>query len=616
MANSPLGEMGNENMGKHFQIHFLQTINLMSAEMIFEAIVGKTKRGRPVKAPIRYPDTSLDCENLPHATSSSAQPHTKLAVTKGKRKNAHLEQDDFNRTRRKSNTDFQKVVDKYIENVEVLQNNEERCKIELDQARLKATRDEANLGYLRGENKRIREDLEAFKRKAVESAEASDLLKIDILKQQPASQLPDSEIVKKYEHLGEAISSWVDDEVAIFNETWRKRNSGYPEAHQFHDGGSRDYRRFLRAGFRLGGEYLLQSVIRQEIYKELFSDTPTFFGLDIPEQVFLRRVEEGLRKLDPPRNPAAIRYVRSEALKGFVQSDLFQKSCFDFVPIIGKTILDRVDTILPGLQDYPNRAQLLCDRVVQPAVDLATARETSATFYSFSSPLTPETWFGKSLLPLHEFNKYEMIDVNTGGVIKKRNIATEDAIEQVLLLAPGLVRCDPGMPQKHLTLTIICVKVIHPKAVSSGNSDRESSDPITTSPVTVNEPQSQENLQISDEVGRSPRVDTAVQSSISKGKFRAEMRNPIINKHLGLTKVVYGTAESNDLTTDGTSHPDTEESDDQLDAKEIAKGEELSQLPARAGKKRMLGSPSRAGTFQSDAGGEDDWSRLGKIEQD
>lgn len=315
-------------------------------------------------------------------------------------------------------------------------------------------------------------------------------------------------------------------------------------------------------------------------------------------------------------DPAAIRYVRSEALKGFVQSELFQKSCFDFVPIIGKTILDRVDTILPGLQDYPNRAQLLCDRVVQPAVDLATARETSATFYSFSSPLTPETRFGKSLLPPHEFNKYEMIDVNTGGVIKKRNIATEDAIEQVLLLAPGLVRCDPGMPQKHLTLTIICVKVIHPEAVSSGNSDRESSDPITTSPVTVNEPQSQENLQISDEVGRSPRVDTAVQSSISKGKFKAEMRNPIINKHLGLTKVVYGTAESNDLTTDGTSHPDTEESDDQLDAKEIAKGEELSQLPARAGKKRMLGSPSRAGTFQSDAGGEDDWSRLGKIEQD
>lgn len=160
------------------------------------------------------------------------------------------------------------------------------------------------------------EDPEAFKRKAVESAEASDLLKIDILKQQPASQLPDSEIVKKYEHLGEAISSWVGDEVAIFNETWRKRNSGYPEAHHFQDCGSRDYRRFWRAGFRFGGEYLLGSLVEKEIHDALFNDKTMFFGLNELEQIFLCTVEEGLSKLNP--SGRAYSYDMEESVKSNV----------------------------------------------------------------------------------------------------------------------------------------------------------------------------------------------------------------------------------------------------------------------------------------------------------
>ncbi|KAI4116637.1 MAG: hypothetical protein LQ345_002982 [Seirophora villosa] len=521
-----------------------------------------------------------------------------------KRRGTDQEQNDARQLKRKSNVDFMKIIDrfksdatKFTNNIEKEQDSADSRLIELQQAEIKATRNVANLKALKAENKRLTEQLEAFERKATESTEANEMLKIDLLKQQPAGQLPDSEVVEKYEQLYEAVSAWVNDEVGIFDAVWH-------------------HRQFLGDHYRLGGEYLLESLAHQEIHDALLSDRNKFFGLDELERKFLCTVEEGLSKLDPPRNPAAIRYVKSETLKGFSQSELFQRYRAELVPMVGEAILNSVDSMLPGLQDQPDRAQLLCDRVVEPAFDLAIAMKTSATSYGFSSSFTRETRFMKSLVHPHESKSYRMIDVNTRGVIKMGNIDPGDAVERLLLLAPGLVRCNPGMPQKHLTPTIICVKVIHPEAVSSGNSDRGSSDPLTTSPVTVNEPQNQETPQISDELGRSRRVDTVVQPSISKGKLRAEMRNPIINKHLGLTKVVYGTAESDDLTTDGTSHPGAEESEYRLDAKEIAKGEALSQLPARAGKKRMLESPSRAGTFKSDAGVEDDWSRLGKIEED
>ncbi|KAL8961016.1 MAG: hypothetical protein Q9193_002369 [Seirophora villosa] len=513
-----------------------------------------------------------------------------------KRRGTDQEQNDVTQWNRKSNADFMKIFDnlrseaaKFTSKVEKEQDSADSRLIELQQAEIKATRNVANLKALKAENKRLTEQLEASERKATKSTEANEMLKIDLLKQQPASQLPDSEVVEKYEQLYEAVSAWVNDEVDIFDAAWRKQNGCRAQLNQFQDGGVPNHRQFLGEDYRLGGEYLLESLVHQEIHDALLSDRNKFFGLDDLERNFLCTVEEGLSKLNPPR--------------------------------IGEAILNGVDSLLPRLEDQPDRAQLLRDRVVEPAFDLAIAMKTSATSYGFSSSFTPETRFRKSLVDPHESKNYRMIDVDTRGVIKMSNIDPEDAVERLLLLAPGLVRCNPGMPPKHLTPTIICVKVIHPEAVSSENSDRESSDPLTTSPVTVNEPQSQEKLQTSDELGRSPSVEIAVQSSIHKGEFRAEMRNSIINKHLGLTEVEYSTAETSDLTTDGTSKPNAKESEDQPDAEEVAQGEELSQLPAQAQKKKaqkkpMIGSPSRAGTFNSDAGGEDDWFRLGKIEQD
>ncbi|KAI4146017.1 MAG: hypothetical protein LQ341_002197 [Variospora aurantia] len=290
----------NNSIGKHFLIHFpglphicgrdvvIRLVNGGSVKLTFEVIVGKTKRGRRVVPPIRYSPARVDLDSAPE--------DERVPIARGKRNVANREQEN------KPDEDFRKTADKYIEANKRIRVNEERCQIELHHAKLKATRDEANLKDLQVENKRLQGDLEAYKKKAIESTEANDLLKVDILKQQPASQLPDSEVVKMYEQLGEAISSWVDDEVAISNDMWRKRNDCYPGTNQFQDTGIPHYRQFLDEGFRFGGEYLLESLIQQELHEELFGERMMFFGLDYQENMFVSKVEEGLSKLEPPRS--------------------------------------------------------------------------------------------------------------------------------------------------------------------------------------------------------------------------------------------------------------------------------------------------------------------------
>ncbi|KAI4146018.1 MAG: hypothetical protein LQ341_002198 [Variospora aurantia] len=109
-----------------------------------------------------------------------------------------------------------------------------------------------------------------------------------------------------------------------------------------------------------------------------------------------------------------------------------------------------------------------------------------------------------------------MIDVNSRRVVRKASMDTTDEVERVLLLAPGLVRRDPGKPEKRLTPSVICVKVIDPEAVPSGIPGYGLGSPFTTSGMTVQEHQSYDNLQDPDELVDSPRVNSTVLSSISK----------------------------------------------------------------------------------------------------
>ncbi|KAL8971301.1 MAG: hypothetical protein Q9197_003352 [Variospora fuerteventurae] len=509
----------------------------------------------------------------------------------GKRRNTDQEQDDATRWKRKANADFMKIFDKlkatatkFISNVEKEQDISDSRLSELQQNHIKVTRDGVNLKALQGNNKRIMEDLEAFRKKATDSIEINEMLKVDLIKQQPVSQLPDSEVVMKYHRLHEAISSWVNDEVSIFEGAWKKLHGCYPDANQFGDGGNPCYRQFLDAGFGLGGEYLLESLIQQELHKELFSEGMMFFGLDYQENMFIRKVEEGLSKLDPPRT---IRYLRSENLKGFCQSEDFRRGCADSMSLVEERILVLVNTILPRLQDQPCRAQLFLERVVEPAFKLAIAVKTSATSYGFSCPFTLGTQFMKLQVHPHETSNHTMINVNSRGVVRKASMDTKDEVERVLLLAPGLVRRDPDKPEKSLTPTVICVRVVHPEVVSSGDSGCELTDLHTASSMIVKESKSQDVPQSFGASGSTIQCEKQGHSARPDALLGSDITNS-----LGVEDdLVSGICNASGRTVVS--------SEELPDAKEVAEIEATGQQTAS----RSLESSSSVGTLDSNAAG-------------
>ncbi|KAL8987125.1 MAG: hypothetical protein Q9177_003644 [Variospora cf. flavescens] len=572
-------------------------------------MVGKTKRGRPTKMPDRFSPSN-------HETPASAESQDIAPTPKrsaGKRRNTDQEQDDATCWKRKANADFMKTFDKgkanakkFISNVEKEQDISDSRLSELQQAHIKATRDGVNLKALQTENKRLMENLEAFRKKATESIEVNEMLKVDLIKQQPVSQLPDSEVVMKYDRLHEAISSWVNDEVSIFEGAWKKLHGCYPDANQFRDGGNPCYRQFLGAGFGLGGEYLLESLIQQELHEELFSQGMMFFGLDYQEYMFIRKVEEGLSKLYPPRNSTAIRDLRSENLKGFCQSEDFRRGCADSMSLVEERILALVNTILPRLQDQPCRAQLFLERVVEPAFELAIAIKTSATSYGFSCPFTLGTQFMKLRVHPHESSNHTMINVNSREVVRKASMDTKDEVERVLLLAPGLVRRDPGRPEKHLTPTIICVRVVHPEDVLSGDSSWELTDLHTNSSMIVKESKSQDIPQSfgapgstmqCEEQGHFARPDASPGSDITNS---LGVEDDLFS---GICNAAGRTVESGATAPFEMPEWEVKESEELPDAKEVAEIEGTGQQTAFKSRE----SSSLVGTLDSNTRAEENW---------
>lgn len=272
--------------------------------------------------------------------------------------------------------------------------------------------------------------------------------------------------------------------------------------------------------------------------------------------------------------------------------------------LVEERILALVNTILPRLQDQPCRAQLFLERVVEPAFELAIAIKTSATSYGFSCPFTLGTQFMKLRVHPHESSNHTMINVNSRGVVRKASMDTEDEVERVLLLAPGLVRRDPGKPEKSLTPTIICVRVVHPEVVWSGDSGCELTDLHTTSSMIVKESKSQDVPQSfgasgstiqCEEQGRFARPDASLGSDI---KNSSGVEDYLLS---GICNVAGITVESGATAASEMPELEVKESEELPDAKEVAEIEATGQQTAF----RSLESSSSVRTLDSNTRAEE-----------
>jgi len=124
--------------------------------------------------------------------------------------------------------------------------------------------------------------------------------KDDLFRLQPANQAPDSIISQHFESLNNAISDWVDDEVARFADEWEKHHGDEP-LEIFHHGANEDWETILARYPGTGGEYIVRGTISSVLYTELFDPEVFLFGLPATERDFLRKVESEMSCLEPPK---------------------------------------------------------------------------------------------------------------------------------------------------------------------------------------------------------------------------------------------------------------------------------------------------------------------------
>lgn len=217
---------------------------------------------------------------------------------------------------RKENIQGEK--DRLWETIDRLECHAYQCKLELHRRKVhmesltQQTRDaieeknEAEIAVrkLARENRSLQENL----------TECKD----DLLRLQPPSQISDSELSEQYSSLHQQISKWVDDETED-SQLLEKRFEDLSITKE-------DLPELLRKSLsnehlRLGKKQpsslplILRYIIHYHLDQHIFREDIHLFGLDDHNTRLLRGIEQGMKKLEPPRgkyhHPTAFNIIGS-----------------------------------------------------------------------------------------------------------------------------------------------------------------------------------------------------------------------------------------------------------------------------------------------------------------
>ena len=118
--------------------------------------------------------------------------------------------------------------------------------------------------------------------------------KDDLFRLQPLSQIPDSDIVRKYDLLIAQVSSWVEGEVDLYSEIYENSQIVYRKK----IAGTAEYLNKYPDSF---GEHLVQSTVATLLQQRLLNQDILLFGIPEGHIPLLRKVIVEMQGLDPPR---------------------------------------------------------------------------------------------------------------------------------------------------------------------------------------------------------------------------------------------------------------------------------------------------------------------------
>ena len=146
--------------------------------------------------------------------------------------------------------------------------------------------------------------LDAKARLERELAIAQDSFKrcqTDLWRLQPLPQVTDTEILTGFEELTHRVSSWIDEEIGIFENL----NSGSKSIVLFRDGGDKVLRSYMR-DFSAFGEYCIVQIVHKFLCSEVFDCGTYLVGLPPAAAEVLEAVEQIMPNLKPPRGKAPV----------------------------------------------------------------------------------------------------------------------------------------------------------------------------------------------------------------------------------------------------------------------------------------------------------------------
>lgn len=174
-------------------------------------------------------------------------------------------------------------------------------------------------------------------------------------------------------------------------------------------------------------------------------------------------------------------------------------------------IFDDLQCMFPIIKGDHTSLLTFYEKIVQPAVDLAVAVQTSPTPYSFFPRMTSTKIYRRLALSKDDMTRARMIDAATAKTLRADSPIVERSDgfigEQIALLSPALVRNTQGGTPVYLTQAVILVELYYPlgrrrtalpkpaplptsnKAEPTASSSNKNDSPASSSPrVIVSEP--------------------------------------------------------------------------------------------------------------------------------
>ncbi|KAL8974352.1 MAG: hypothetical protein Q9197_001397 [Variospora fuerteventurae] len=357
---------------------------------------------------------------------------------------------------------------------------------ELDDLRAKLSRTDSHLSQLQeqhsnllqsyhtvaNENRSLRtftsqtvRDLESAHEEKNSLEQELQACKDDLFQMNPSSDVPDSAIAHGYDDLYEHISGWVEAEISRSERSLRRTQPGLlPD--MFHHSGMPTVKKLLSSHPTSGGEYFVRYVVQMMLQNVVLSKEILLSGLDESHSMLLRLIAQSMAKAMPPRAPESIKTWRSDTLSALSVTMDLQKSRQKVTRNAGINILLEVAKFLMTIERSEASLQVLLDKVIQPAVELAVKIQISSATYDFRPKMDAVPLLDNCIFSQKHLSSMKLVDIATGKTLKadspvqaneKGEIGT-----RVMMLAPALYRCDPGKDPLLLVKPTFVVQLYKP----------------------------------------------------------------------------------------------------------------------------------------------------------